>query len=76
MENILQAETDEKKETVLKIIGLTYCYFPPVIDDETDELDYKEYNDRVYIDGVITFDKMREIIKYLNYTRCEDTLQG
>ena len=76
MGNTLRAETDEKKQTVLKIIGFTYCYFPPIIDDESDDLDYKEYNDRVYIDGVITFDKMREIIKYLDSTRCEDSLKG
>lgn len=63
---MLQAKTEEQKKKVLEIFGIqeTCCHFPLDFDDET-EYGYKEYDDRIYLDGDITFDKMREVVEYL-----------
>lgn len=63
---MLQARTEEQKNKVLKIFGIqeTCCHFPLDFDKET-EGGYEEYNDRIYLDGNITFDKMREVVEYL-----------
>ena len=62
---MLKATTEEQKCVVLSIIGLydTCCYFPSDYTNEDD--DYPDYDDRIYIDGTITFDKMAEIVDYL-----------
>lgn len=63
---MLQARTEEQKKKVLEIFGTyeTYCNFPLDFDKETD-LGYEEFNDRVYLDGYITFDTMRKVVEYL-----------
>lgn len=63
---MLQARTEEQKKKVLEIFGIqeTCCHFPLDFDKET-EGGYEEYNDRIYLDGNITFDKMREVVEYL-----------
>ena len=64
---ILRAETDVKKKRVLEIIGLeeSCCNYPLNYENETDDCYYEEYNDRIYIDGNITFNQMREIVEYI-----------
>ena len=59
----LRADTEEKKRIVLSKVGLrdTCCYFPvDIMDDEC-----PEYDDRIYLDGTITFDTLAEIVDYL-----------
>lgn len=60
---MLKCNNESEKRMVESIIGLreTCNYFP--MDPSTDYED--EYNDRVYIDGVITFEQMAEIVDYL-----------
>lgn len=64
---MLQARTEEQKKKVLEIFGIqeTCCHFPLGFDKET-EGGYEECDDRIYLDGNITFDKMREVVEYLN----------
>lgn len=63
---MLQARTEEQKKKVLEIFGIqeTCCHFPLDFDKET-EGGYEEFDDRIYLDGNITFDKMREVVEYL-----------
>ena len=63
---MLQARTEEQKKKVLEIFGTheTCCHFPLDFDKET-EGGYEECDDRIYLDGNITFDKMREVVEYL-----------
>ena len=63
---MLQARTEEQKKKVLKIFGIqeTCCHFPLDFDKET-ECGYEEYDDRIYLDGNITFDKMKQAVDYL-----------
>ena len=63
---MLQVRTEEQKKKVLEIFGIqeTCCHFPLDFDKET-EGGYEEYDDRIYLDGNITFDKMREVVDYL-----------
>jgi hypothetical protein len=63
---MLQAKTEEQKKKVLEIFGIkeTRCHFPLDLDKGTG-WDYEEYDDRIYLDGNITFDKMREVVEYL-----------
>ena len=63
---MLQVRTEEQKKKVLKIFGIqeTCCHFPLDFDKETDG-GYEEYDDRIYLDGNITFDKMREVVESL-----------
>lgn len=60
---MLKCNNESEKHLVEFIIGLpeTCNHFP--MDPNTDYED--EYNDRVYIDGVITFEQMAEIVDYL-----------
>lgn len=64
---MLQVRTEEQKKKVLEIFGIqeTCCYFPLDYDKETD-WGYEECDDRIYLDGNITFDKMREVVEYLH----------
>lgn len=63
---MLQAKTEEQKKKVLEIFGIqeTCCHFPFDFDKETD-CGYEEFDDRIYLDGNITFDMMADIVDYL-----------
>lgn len=61
----LRADTEEKRRKVVELCDIKYdtcCNFPGTLDDE---MEYVESDDRLYIDGVITFDKMAEIVDFL-----------
>ena len=64
---MLRVRTEEQKKKVLEIFGAneTCCHFPLDFDSETD-CGYEGFDDRIYLDGNITFDKMREVVEYLN----------
>lgn len=64
---MLRVRTEEQKKKVLEIFGIqeTCCHFPLDFDKET-EGGYEESDDRIYLDGNITFDKMREVVEYLS----------
>lgn len=57
---MLEAKTKEQKKKVLEIFGTNarYCNFPL-------DWGYEEFDDRIYLDGNITFDNMAEIVDYL-----------
>ncbi len=63
---MLEPKTKEQKEKVLEILGTNarYCNFPLDFNKETD-WGYEEFDDRIYLDGNITFDNMAEIVDYL-----------
>lgn len=67
---MLQAKTKEQKERVLGIVGLddVCCHFPLNFDKEMDCGCYEDYDDRIYIDGQITFDQMKQIVEYLEHS--------
>lgn len=59
---MLKVTTEEQKKRVIEIFGPkweTCCHFPFNPDSEDD------YDDRIYLDGNITFDKMAEVVDYL-----------
>lgn len=60
---MLKCNTESEKHMVEFIIALpeTCNHFPMDPSTEYEE----EYNDRVYIDGVITFEQMAEIVDFL-----------
>ena len=64
---VLRADTTEKQDRILEIIGQDkiYCHFSLDSSKETD-CGYEDYNDRVYIDGDLTFNKMAEIVDFLS----------
>ncbi|MBR3245232.1 MAG: hypothetical protein IKF90_21485 [Parasporobacterium sp.] len=64
---VLRADTTEKQDRILEIIGQDeiYCHFPLDSGKETD-CGYEDYNDRVYIDGNLAFNKMAEIVDFLS----------
>lgn len=64
---VLRADTTEKQDRILEIIGQDeiYCHFSLNSGKETD-CGYEDYNDRVYIDGDLTFNKMAEIVDFLS----------
>ena len=63
---MLRVRTEEQKKKVLEIFGIqeTCCHFPLDYNNER-SWGYEEYDDRIYLDGDITFDKMREVVEYL-----------
>lgn len=63
---MLRARTEEQKKNVLEIFNtnVRYCHFPLDFNKETD-WGYEEFDDRIYLDGDITFDKMCEVVEYL-----------
>lgn len=63
---MLHAKTEEQKKNVLEIFGIqeTCCHFPLDFDKKTD-WGYEEFDDRIYLDGNITFDMMAKIVDYL-----------
>lgn len=61
---MLKATTEEQKRRVVEIMDLkwdTLCHFPFNPESE----DFSEYDDRIYLDGNITFDKMAAVVDYL-----------
>ena len=68
---MIQAKTKEQKEYVIKLIGLpeVCCNFPLDFENELYCGIYEEYNDRIYLDGNITFDKMKQIVDYLENSK-------
>jgi hypothetical protein len=63
---MLEAKTEEQKKKVLEILGtnVRQCNFPLDFNKETD-WGYEEFDDRIYLDGGLTFDTMAEIVDYL-----------
>ena len=63
---MLRVRTEEQKKKVLEIFGIqeTCCHFPLGFDKETN-WGYEECDDRIYLDGNITFDAMAKIVDYL-----------
>ena len=63
---MLQARTEEQKKKVIEIFGIqeTCCHFHLDFDKETD-WGYEECDDRIYLDGNITFDTMAKIVDCL-----------
>ena len=64
LNDMLKATTEEQKQRVLEIFDIkneTCCHFPC----DTESEDYSEFDDRVYLDGDITFDKMAAVVDYL-----------
>ena len=63
---MLRARTEEQKKKVLEIFGTreTCCHFPLDFVKETD-WGYEKYDDRIYLDGNVTFDTMAKIVDYL-----------
>ena len=63
---MLEAKTEEQKKKVLEIFGIqeTCCHFPLDFVKETD-CGYEEFDDRIYLDGDISFDTMAKIVDYL-----------
>lgn len=63
---MLQAKTKEQKKKVLElsVTNARYCNFPLDFNKETD-WGYEEFDDRIYLDGNISFDTMAEIVDYL-----------
>lgn len=61
---MLRATTEEQKQRVLEIFDMKYkvcCNFPCDLDSD----DFPEFDDRIYLDGNITFDKMAAVVDYL-----------
>lgn len=61
----LRADTEEKRNRIVEICDMKYetcCNFPGGLNDD---LEYVEMDDCIYIDGIITFDKMAEIVDFL-----------
>lgn len=62
--------SEEQMKHIIKILGDVYNR--PVLDFEKEtEMGYEDYDDRIYIDGDITFDKMEEIVNLLKSTSKE-----
>lgn len=56
--------SEEQMKHITKILGDVYNR--PVLDFEKQtDWGYEDYDDRIYIDGDITFDKMEEIVNFL-----------
>ena len=61
---------EEQMKHITKILGDVYNR--PVLDFEKEtDFGYEDYDDRIYIDGEITFDKMEEIVNLLKSTSKE-----
>jgi hypothetical protein len=68
---MLRATTEEQKQRVLEIFDIEYetcCHFP--CDTESD--DFSEFDDRIYLDDDITFDKMAAVVDYLRSCNPEE----
>lgn len=62
---MLRVYTTKDKEQVLKLIS-PHCIsnFPLNFDIDT-ETGYEEFDDRIYIDGQVTFDDMAKVVDYV-----------
>lgn len=67
---MLQANEEQMKH-IAEILGDTYNRTVLNFEKETDD-GYEDYDDRIYIDGDITFSKMNEIVKYIKRSRCNE----
>ena len=75
LNDMLKATTEEQKQRVLEIFDIqneTCCHFPC----DTKSEDYSEFDDRVYLDGDITFDKMAAVVDYLRACNSEKEVNG
>lgn len=63
METKLKANK-KQMQYIAKMLGDTYNHTVINFEKETDS-GYEDYDDRIYIDGDITFCKMAEIVDYL-----------
>lgn len=64
LKNLELKASKEQMKHITKILGDVYNR--PVLDFEKEtDLGYEDYDDRIYIDGDITFDKMEEIVNFL-----------
>ena len=61
---MLEAKTEEQMKHITEILGDIYNESVLDYDRETD-WGYEEFDDRIYLDGNITFDKMAKIVDYL-----------
>ena len=64
---MLKATTEEQKQRVLEIFDIEYrtcCNFPIDLDSQ----DFSEFDDRIYLDGNITFDKMAAVVDFLRHS--------
>lgn len=62
---MLKVSTEEQKKAILAMFDPEVVrYFPLNFDRETD-WGFEECDDRIYLDGNITFDKMAEIVDYI-----------
>lgn len=62
---MLKVTTEEQRRHIIALCDMrfeTCCNFHGELNDD---LEYVECDDRIYIDGNITFDKMAEIVDYL-----------
>ena len=67
---MLKASKEQMKH-IAEILGDTYNHTVLNFEKETDG-GYEDYDDRIYIDGDITFAKMDEIVKYIKRSRCNE----
>ena len=61
---MLRATTEEQKRRIIEILDMnweTCCHFQFNPESE----DFSEYDDRIYLDGNITFDKMAAVVDFL-----------
>lgn len=62
--------SEEQMKHIAAILGDVYNRTVINFDEDTDS-GYEDYDDRIYIDGDITFDKMEEIVNLLKSTSKE-----
>lgn len=64
--------TEEQIKLIVDLLEKEGVVCSPVLDfDSENECGYNDYDDRIYIDGDITFDKMEEIVNLLKSTSKE-----
>ena len=62
---------EEQMKHITEILGDIYNHTVLDFEKEMDD-GYEDYDDRIYIDGDITFAKMDEIVKYIKRSRCNE----
>ena len=76
--SFLRADSELKKERILDILGEELCCSFPLdiesYENDDDSVYPAEFDDRVYIDGNVSFDKMAEIVDYLRATNSKTTM--
>lgn len=60
---MLRATTEDQKRRIVEILDMweTCCHF--LFNPESE--DFSEYDDRIYLDGDVSFDKMAAVVDYL-----------